>query len=1075
MSTRARFRRDESDREAIRRDLDANLLVEAAAGTGKTTSLVDRMLALVREGKATVDRVCAVTFTVKAAAQLKERFQLGLEGGIAVEPDPIRRRRLVEALEGIDRGFIGTIHSFCARLLRERPVEAGVDPDFVELDETEDLLLREEAWERYKQSLFLESHPILEELGGHGMAIDLLRQAYQCLASNPEVEPAISKRLEEPRFDCERDRVLEFVAAAAEHLPPRVSDGPMDQLQRKLHGALRLKDILDLNRPASVVSLFEKLQGNGKVTQKLWTDPVAAKKLEKDFEVLVAEVISPALGQWREFLYPLVIEAVRPAVEVFRRLRRERGALDFADLLLFARDLLRDHPDARQEFQRRFTPILVDEFQDTDPIQAEVLLYLTGRQIGEKNWRLLDPLPGSLFVVGDPKQSIYRFRRADIETYERVRERIVASGGRVLNLTTNFRSSPEVCDWVNGFFSTVFPVTSTREQPADAPLVPDRVPAGGFSGVVSLKVGATARNREAVARADAVRIASWIRAAIDAKVEISSQESRPAEPGDFLILFRTKKLMDRYAQELELRGIPYEIAGGGAFSESEDLRDLLPLLESLVDPDDPVSLAATLRGPFIGVDDDALYRFHRAGGRFHLFAPPPDETDVRILQAFDLLREAFELSRHLPPAAALARIAGLVGAIASGGARELGGTRAGNLLKAVSIARALSADGESFASVVRHLRQLSESSDTEEMSIRPGTVRAVRLMTLHRAKGLEAPIVFLAEPGGEWDAPIDFCIGRDTEPPQAWLRVLRPERGEWKSGEEVARPVGWADREVDERRFHDAERDRLLYVAATRAADLLVVSEGPNEGRSPWAKLARAITRPLPALPERSPTAPSTARPPDLALELGDFRRRNLSRRNVASRDSYRIAQVTRLAHDTSAAIPFRSRTGRGMSWGRVIHRLLEAAMKDESVDLPLLAANLLVEEGRPAEERNAAVDLVRAVICSPLWQRALAARRRMTEVPFALLTSSKELGLSEGPAETVLQGAIDLAFEEDSGWMIVDYKSDTVAGNLAELASFYSPQVEFYRRYWQRMTGRPTRAGLFFVQTGDEVWSELE
>jgi ATP-dependent helicase/nuclease subunit A len=1069
MSTRARFRRDEADRQAIRTDLESNMLVEAAAGTGKTTSLVDRMLALVVEGKAPVDRICAVTFTVKAAAQLKERFQLGLERAIATEPDEIRRARLAQALEGIDRGFIGTIHSFCARLLRERPVEAGVDPEFVELDETEDVLLREEAWERYKQTLFLGSHPILAELGNYGMAIDLLRQAYQCLASNPEVEPAVSRRRQEPRFDRERARVLEFLAAAEKELPPRTPDGRMDQLQRKLRGALRLRDILDLNRSTSLVSLLEKFQGHGKVTQKLWANGAAAKKLERDFEALVTDVVSPALGQWREFLYPLVIEAVKPAVDVFRRLRRERGALDFGDLLLSARDLLRDHAEARREFQRRFTPILVDEFQDTDPIQAEVLLYLTGRQIEERDWRRLDPVPGSLFVVGDPKQSIYRFRRADIETYDRVRERIVASGGRVLKLTTNFRSCPEICDWVNEVFSTVFPTESSREQAADAPLVPDRSNAGGFSGAVRLEVIAPSTTRKEVARADAVQIASWIRAAIDAKVEISREGSRAAEPGDFLILFRTKKMMDLYAQELELRGVPYEIAGGGAFSESEDLRDLLPLLESLVDPDDPVALAATLRGPLFGLDDDALYRFHTSGGRFHLFAPPPAGTDARIVRALDVVRNAFDLSRHLPPAAALARIAGDVGAIASGGARELGATRAGNLLKAVSIARTLSGDGESFASIVRHLRQLSEASDTEEMSVRPGAVRAVRLMTLHRAKGLEAPIVFLAEPGGEWDAPINWCIGRDTEPPQAWLRVLGSDRGE-----EVARPVGWGDRESAERAFQAAERDRLLYVAATRAADLLVVSAGPNEGRSPWAKLAARTERLLPVLPGRSGTAAHVAAPLDLSGELSAFRTERESRHDAATGESYRIAQVTGLAHSDAGAMPFRARTGRGMSWGRVIHRLLEGAMKDPALDLPLFAANLLAEEGRPSEDRDAAVDLARAVIRSPLWLRAMAARRRFTEVPFALMAPSGELGFTAGPGETLLQGAIDLVFEEESGWTIVDYKSDTIAGNLDELTSFYSPQIELYRRYWQRITGRPTRAGLFFVQTSEEVWPEV-
>jgi ATP-dependent helicase/nuclease subunit A len=1069
-STRNRFRRDEPDREAIRTDLDSNLLVEAAAGTGKTTSLVERMLALVREGKAPVDRICAVTFTVKAAAQLKERFQLGLEKAIPAETDPVRRARLSDALEGIDRGFIGTIHSFCARLLRERPVEAGVDPEFVELDETEDVLLREEAWERYKQTLFLESQPILGELADYGMTIDLLREAFQCLASNPEVRPAVAGRRDEPRFDRERGLVLAFLAEAEKHLPPRAPDAKPDQLRRKISSALRLKDILDLDRTAALVSLLEKFQGKGKPVQRDWGNAVVAKRLEAEFEALATNVVAPALVQWREFLYPVVIEAVLPAVETFRRLRRERGVLDFADLLLFARDLLRDHPDARREFRKRFTPILVDEFQDTDPIQAEVLLYLTGADVHEKRWWHLAPEPGSLFVVGDPKQSIYRFRRADIETYERVRERIVASGGRVLNLTTNFRSCPEICDWVNATFSRIFPATASREQAADAPLVPERATAGGFSGAVQLVV--SGKTRESVAELDAVRIASWIRAAIDARVEIPSADSRAAEPGDFLILFRYKKMMEIYARELELRAVPYEIAGGGAFSESEDLHDFLPLLEAIVDPDDPVSLAATLRGPLFGVDDDALYRFHRSGGRFHLFAPPPAGSDPRILRAIDVLRESFDLSRRLPPAAALASIAGNVGVVAHGGARELGGTRAGNLLKAVSIARMLSSDGESFASIVRHLRQLATASDTEEMSVQPGAVRAVRLMTLHRAKGLEAPIVFLADPGGEWDAPIAFCIARETEPPEAWLRVLRPDRGDRPSAEEVARPVGWSGREDAERRFQEAENDRLLYVAATRAADLLVVSTcGPAEKRSPWSKLARAIDRPLPALPERS--RPVTPEPglPDLPRELADFRRQVDARRIAAAAESYRIVPVTKLAHDAAEATPFRARTGRGMSWGRVIHRLLEGAMKDPSLDLSFFATNLLAEEERSADDRDAAVELARAVIGSPLWLRALAARRRFTEVPFALRAPAGELGLAGGPDETILQGAIDLAFEEDSGWTIVDYKSDTVAGNLPELVAFYKPQIELYRSYWEKLTGRPTKAGLFFVQTGEEVW----
>jgi ATP-dependent helicase/nuclease subunit A len=160
------------------------------------------------------------------------------------------------------------------------------------------------------------------------------------------------------------------------------------------------------------------------------------------------------------------------------------------------------------------------------------------------------------------------------------------------------------------------------------------------------------------------------------------------------------------------------------------------------------------------------------------------------------------------------------------------------------------------------------------------------------------------------------------------------------------------------------------------------------------------------------------------------------------------------------------------MSWGRVIHRLLESAMKDPRIDLRLYAGNLLADEERSASEVDEAVRLVEAVRGSPLWRRALAAGRRLTEVPFALTAKSADLGLAPGgPAETVLQGAIDLAFEEEAGWVLVDYKSDTIADNLDELVAYYSPQIELYRSYWEKLTGRPTKAGLYFVSTGQEAW----
>jgi ATP-dependent helicase/nuclease subunit A len=368
--------------------------------------------------------------------------------------------------------------------------------------------------------------------------------------------------------------------------------------------------------------------------------------------------------------------------------------------------------------------------------------------------------------------------------------------------------------------------------------------------------------------------------------------------------------------------------------------------------------------------------------------------------------------------------------------------------------------------VIDHLRELSSSDKVEEMSTQPGRSRAVRLMNLHQAKGLEAPIVFLADPNREKDWDIDLSIDRSGEQARAYFRIV--EKGKKWSRRVLAQPVGWDDREAIERSFENAERDRLLYVAATRAKTMIVVSEC-NRG-SAWAKLTPFLTRDLPEIPRARVSDFSSSSLRTASRDLGEYRLRREQRRASTLAPSYAVTPVTTLAHD-SGALPHWEATGRGMSWGRVLHRLLEALMKNASLDVRAYAANLLAEEERPATDLDEVARLVEVIRSSPLWRRALAARRHLVEVPFAIEVDSPEIGVADGPPRTLLLGAIDLAFEEDSGWVLVDYKSDTVTGNRNELVTFYSRQIELYRRYWERLTGRSTKAGLFFVQTGEEWW----
>jgi len=1044
---------DAAARSAIREDLGTTILVEAAAGTGKTASLVDRMVALVATGRTTVDRLSAVTYTIRAAAQLKQRFQNALEQALRGEKDDAARARLAAALAHLDSCFVGTIHAFGARLLRERPVEAGVDPGFVEMDDPEDGTARRGAWDRFAEELFLTADPLLARLIELQIPLRDLSDSFKTVCENSDVEIPIGARLPEPDFSGTRAEVEVFLERAAATVPEEAPPGGWNDFEQAIRRAGRLRELLGAENGADFVRILRVLRSGA--VQK-----AAPAPLRKTFERLREDVIKPALAEWGEYVYPDVCAVLADARERYRQWRRREGRANFQDLLLGSRDLLRDHPDVRTALFQRFTPVLVDEFQDTDPIQAEILFYLTGSDSEEKDWKKLVPVPGSLFVVGDPKQSIYRFRRADIQIYDAVRSRIEACG-RLLHLSANFRSTPAVCGWVNHVFarSAFFPKEGTGEQAAYVPLFATRREDAAAPAVFRIETPAS-RADQPVAEAEATRIADFIASAV------AKGERRPE---DFLLLFRRRKFMAEYARALERRGVLCEIGGGRAFGASEELASLMPPLQALADPDNPVPLLAALRGPLFGVDDEALYRFARAGGRFSFQAPPPRGADARIARAFEIFREGEALADTLPPAAAIARFVEKLGWIAAAAARDLGDSRAGNLLKALAAARKFSAEGFDFVAAVEALERLRAEDAIEEMGVEPGRPGAVRLMTIHSAKGLEAPVVFLADPTGGTPGPRDYCVDRRSEPPGGYFRVAR-KFGNF-GDEEIGRPPGWDAMQETEKRFDDAEKVRLLYVGATRARETLVVGvkkTGTGKSSGPWAGLHPFIERELPqpsSVPrEAGPT------PPQMPEELERAGRRRSESRSKCAAAGYAVASVTAVAHSEQQR-PFREHTGKGLSWGSAVHRLLEALMRDASLELRAYAANVLSEEGRPAEDLDEVLRLVEAVRSSPLWKRALAAKSRMVEVPFALTVPSAELGVSGGPAETLLTGALDLVFEEEEGWTIVDYKSDTVAGNLEDLVAFYKPQIAHYRRYWQQLTGRPTKAGLFFVSTGQEVW----
>ena len=713
-------------------------------------------------------------------------------------------------------------------------------------------------------------------------------------------------------------------------------------------------------------------------------------------------------------------------------------------------------------FQERFTHILVDEFQDTDPIQAEVILYLTGEDLTEKSWRRLRVKPGALFVVGDPKQSIFRFRRADIDTYNEVKEIVDRSDGQIIPLTTNFRSVPALCTWLNPIFRAKFPEKANQFQPEFEELVPFQKGAGGVRRITLEDFS----KQEEAAKEDAALIAARIYDALkndrggsqrrgdgEAGVKLSS-------PGDVMVLLRYKTHLAIYARALEAFGIPYQVTGSSGFRDSEELRHLLNLLTAVAAPDDQVALIATLRGQFFGVSDDLLYRFRAAGGKFSYLESPDQcqdqEPRERLGAALTELRQFHQWARAKPPAATLSLILDRLGLIPLALIREMGESRAGNLLKALELVLWEASENlTSFTDLVARLSEYFAEIEVEEMTVEPGKRDAVRLMNLHKAKGLQAEMIFLADPLKDPDHQPFLHISRTEDISMGYFVAFR-EKGFQK--EILGLPPDWPEKEGLEVQYQQAEEERLLYVATTRAKQLLVVSTCPQKpNRGPWKDLYQYLR----GVPELSaPVQSAVEAIPEgkiLPQALETARSDRAARISWGKKLSYAVESVTAAAKTSTQESPFPEDSDKGMSWGRIVHRLLEAAARDSTLDLDLLAQNLLVEEERPLTERDEVVALVKSVMRSELWQRQARVEKRLMEVPFSL-TLQEEI-------PKVMSGVIDLAFKEPDGWVIVDYKSDKVAGNLDALISFYRPQVDLYRRFFQDMTGEPVKeAGLYFI-----------
>lgn len=355
---------DQEARDKIKYELHTNFLVEAGAGSGKTTSLVERMVHLIYTNTCKIEQIVAITFTRKAADELKIRFQSKLESVWKTEEDIERKERLAEALQNIDRCFLGTVHSFCAKLLRERPIEASLDISFKELEDADDLELLEEAWQLFLQREQIEKSSLLAEIQELGIKVEELYDSLCQMRQYTDVE-WVTDKVVKPELHSSFVSLMNLVKEAKRLIPEEEPSNGYDALQKIIVQALQKERFLDPSNDRDIIALLELFNKKIKVTQNRWPSKEDAKFYEGKFIDLVAVNVAPLVQQWKEYCHPKVVSFLQGAIHVYNNLKNERSLLNFQDLLIHTTDLLKENAEVRSYFQAKYTRLLVDEFQDS--------------------------------------------------------------------------------------------------------------------------------------------------------------------------------------------------------------------------------------------------------------------------------------------------------------------------------------------------------------------------------------------------------------------------------------------------------------------------------------------------------------------------------------------------------------------------------------------------------------------------------------------------------------------------------------------------------------------------------------
>ena len=1082
-----------NDRYRLARGTSA--VVIAGAGTGKTTRLIGEIVALIALKDVPIERILAVTFSDAAAADMREKLRVRLESQYTETND----RRYFAALSGLERAQISTIHSFSLRVLRENPFEAGIDPEFIIEEEAADILTADELWGRWAKSVFWGGGDLDEELVAllKRMSVESLKDIGYVLAARPDrmadysphrIDALAERRVFEKRLDDLRRSVSTITPQVAEK-------DPLYDRFLAVREILKTDDLIEVERLVASAGL--KKQGGGR---NRWSH-------EEEFQHVKELIDGPGgavdtLKEVGPFLRRLEQDSVvGTAIKVLSRFvdfaldhKRRRGLLSFFDLIHETRNLLVKNRAVRKRYQDAFDYVLVDEFQDTDPILGDIVLLLAedGPKAGRPEEVRLKP--GKLFIVGDPKQSIYRFREAEVGVFFSVREKIEASGGVVEDLVTSYRSQRHLISFQNAFFDRYVRYQDARYTIDYVSLetsVPDIATAARAPAVRIVNSDPeAAMSAEETRRAEADLIAMRILELVEQQAEgrivrdKGTGTGRGVDYRDIAILFRSmSRVSGIYEEALRREGIPFFIVGGKGYFQRQEVYDLISILRATFDPTDRRSLIGALRSPVFGIDDRTLFSLSRNRRLSYL----EDGAGESAEGAFTVLKKLHASAFRLTLTELLSEIYAVTPIMEVNAFGPGGEQRVGNLVKIKETAALLESKGpvtlSAFLTILTKL-SLTREDEGEAVVTEEGR-NAVRIMTVHRAKGLEFPIVFVPD------------LGREiTYRPKKGIFLDRSEKD--VSGAQLG-PV--ADlgynlfiKQSEERRAA-AEEKRLLYVAATRARDRLFLVGSPKEKTSHMRALVDFIeTGSDPAQPaimeeldlavigkyfvgkkkgrlddllaggeDTTPLEEARRREEERGIECG----RSLGRRSFAFVTEGKEEEPLEPIEAAIASTPDGDRIGRLV--GILVHEVLATIDLSGDGRADTIVEAAAVSLGLPDDIRDRVIDEAKTLALRFL---ASDVRRHIADSRIV----GREVPIITSRDGVTITGRIDIVYETEDGLVVLDYKTDTVTKEGApRAAERYRGQIAAYVDALTdaTKTDKSIQGGVYFVRADAVVYFE--